>query len=84
VNVVADLSELLSLCAQLRAEERPGDGAAWAGTVALLGASDERLHDARAALAERGDSARLLGLAEAAAGESPTARALALHAARVY
>src|SRR5919108_5449282 len=32
VPAVADLAELISLCAQLRAERIPGDGAAWAAT----------------------------------------------------
>ena len=52
VGVVADLAELVSLCAQLRAEERDGDGAAWAGTVALLGTGDLRLENARARAAD--------------------------------
>jgi hypothetical protein len=82
-DVVADLAELLSLCAQLRAEQRAGDGPAWAATVALLGAEDGRLEEARTPLGEHGDSAGLLRLAEAVAGEGPTARALALHAGRV-
>jgi hypothetical protein len=37
VNAVAELAELLSLCAHLRAEGRSGDGRAWAETVAGLG-----------------------------------------------
>lgn len=81
--MVADLAELLSLCAQLQAEKRSGDGVAWAATVACLGTGDGRLEDARAALGERGESDLLLALAEAVAGERRTARALALHAARV-
>jgi hypothetical protein len=84
VDVVADLAQLLSLCAQLRAEERMGDGAAWAATVALLGAADGRLEDARLTLGEAGDPEKLLTLAEEVAGEGPTARALALHTERVH
>ena len=42
VEVVADLAALISRCAQLRAEGLEGDGAAWAGTVASLGAADAR------------------------------------------
>ncbi|MGH3023787.1 MAG: hypothetical protein ACRDNI_09050 [Gaiellaceae bacterium] len=38
VAVVADLAALISRCAQLRAEGRDGDGQAWAGTAASLGA----------------------------------------------
>ncbi|MDQ4019640.1 MAG: hypothetical protein M3188_07385, partial [Actinomycetota bacterium] len=37
VDAVADLAELLSVCAHLRADGRPGDGLAWAAAVALLG-----------------------------------------------
>src|SRR5207248_7783566 len=37
VEAVADLAELISLCAQLRADEAAGDGAAWAASAALLG-----------------------------------------------
>ena len=37
VEAVADMAELISLCAHLRAEEKPGDGEAWASTVAGLG-----------------------------------------------
>jgi hypothetical protein len=42
VEVVADLAALISRCAQLRAEGGEGDGRAWAGTVASLGAGDAR------------------------------------------
>jgi hypothetical protein len=83
VAVVADLAELVSLCAQLRAEEREGDGAAWAGTVGVLGAGDSRLEEARAALRLGGDPGPLLALAELEAGTEAVGRALALHAARV-
>src|SRR5581483_10958172 len=37
VDAVADLSELISLCSQLRAEHADGDGALWAASAALLG-----------------------------------------------
>ena len=79
VGVVADLAELLALCAHLRAERRPGDGEAWAATIALLGRVEERLAEARAALTEGADDAPLLELAESAAGKEPVARALTLH-----
>ncbi|MGH3041533.1 MAG: hypothetical protein ACRDNG_07320, partial [Gaiellaceae bacterium] len=84
VAVVSDLAELVSLCAQLRAEEREGDGAAWAGTVALLGADDGRLETARAALRLRADPAPLLAAADLDAGPAAVERALALHAERVF
>jgi hypothetical protein len=83
VTVVSDLAELVSVCAQLRAEERDGDGAAWAGTVSVLGSGDPRLEDGRAALRLEGDSAPLLALAELEAGEDAVGRALALHASLV-
>ena len=47
VAAVADLGELISLCAQLRGERAAGDGAAWAATAAHLG--NGRLDEARAA-----------------------------------
>ena len=37
VEAVMDLSSLISLCAQLRADQLPGDGEAWAATAATLG-----------------------------------------------
>ena len=37
VEAVADLAALISLCAQLRADEADGDGVAWAATAAWLG-----------------------------------------------
>lgn len=83
VDVVTDLAELLSLCAQLQAEARGGDGAAWAATVALLGRGDGRLTDARGELRDRRAEEPLLRLAEDAAGAEPVGRALALHASRV-
>jgi hypothetical protein len=83
VTVVADRAELVSLCAQLRAEERPGDGAAWAGTVAHLGADDGRLESARTALRLQREPSRLLELAELEAGPEAVVRALELHAERV-
>ena len=48
LDAVAALAELISLCAQARADDGDGDGPAWAATAALLGAG--RLDDARAAL----------------------------------
>jgi hypothetical protein len=37
VKAVADLAELISLCAQLRADGLTGDGLAWAATASSLG-----------------------------------------------
>jgi hypothetical protein len=77
VAAVHDLAELLSLCAQGRAEGRGGDAQAWAATAALLGAS--ALDEARAALRDRSDAAPLESAARAAAGDDAVDRALAGH-----
>ena len=55
VAAVADLSELISLCSQLRAEETDGDGPLWAATAALLGRG--ALDEARTALRLHADPA---------------------------
>ncbi len=81
VASVADLAELISLCAQLRAEAATGDGAAWAATAALLGRGV--LTDARDALRLYGDPLPLLRLAEAAVSRPALERALAAHRRRV-
>ena len=78
VDAVVDLAELISLCAQARADERPGDGAAWAATASLL--ARRRLGDARAALSRNGDPRPLDLLARQAAGDDAVDRALAVHA----
>jgi hypothetical protein len=83
VGVVSDLAELISLCSQLRAEELDGDGAAWAGTAALLGNEDGRLERARAALRVNGDAALLIAAAELEAGREAAEQALVRHAGRV-
>jgi hypothetical protein len=80
-SAVADLAELISLCGQLRAEGREGDGAVWAASAALLGA--EVLAGARAALRDDGDPAPLEALARETAGDEAVDRALAAHAGRV-
>jgi hypothetical protein len=41
VEAVGDLAALISLCARLRADGLPGDGAAWAATTATLGGGEE-------------------------------------------
>jgi hypothetical protein len=81
VAAVEDLAELISLCAQLRAEQADGDGVAWAATAALLGTG--RLEGPRDALRLDGDPAPLTELAQAAAGEASVAAALAAHRLRV-
>jgi hypothetical protein len=81
VDAVGDLSELISLCSQLRAEDAPGDGPLWAATAALLGAG-RGLDDARAALRLHGDASRLDVAARAAAGSEPVEHALVAHLSR--
>ena len=79
-DAVSDLSELISLCSQLRAERADGDGALWAASAALLGAGP-RLDEARAALRLHGDPALLETAARSAAGDAAVDDALATHAA---
>jgi hypothetical protein len=74
VDAVADLAALISLCAELRADGRPGDGAAWAATAALLAAGP---------LEETRHPAALEDAARAAAGSEAVSRALTLHGLRV-
>jgi hypothetical protein len=83
VDAVADLSELISLCAQLRAEEADGvrDGAAWAATAALLGQG--RLGAGREALRAERDASLLLLLAREAAGSDLVDGCVSSHLRRV-
>lgn len=78
VPAVADLAELIALCAQARADGRDGDGAAWAATAARLG--EGGLERARAALRLAGDARALEAMARAAAGDEAVQTALAAHA----
>ena len=80
VAAVADLAELISLCAQLRADRLDGDGVAWAATAALLGTGT--LGEARDALRLEGDVGPLGELALAAAGPVPLEVALRAHGRR--
>jgi len=80
VAAVADLSELISLCSQVRAEEADGDGALWAATAALLGRG--ALDDARTALRLHADAAPLEHAARTAAGDAAVDAALEAHAGR--
>jgi hypothetical protein len=81
VDAVSDLSELISLCSQLRAENAEGDGPLWAATAALLGRG--RLDEPRSALRLRGDASVLEAVARAAVGDDAVDRALAAHSGRV-
>jgi len=78
VDAVGDLAELISLCAQARADGRDGDGAAWAATAALIG--QRRLDIPRADLRNRGDAGPLERLARETAGDEAVERALETHA----
>ena len=78
VDAVSDLAELISLCAQARAEGRDGDGAAWAATASALGTGG--LDVARTALREHGDPGAVEAVARHAAGDVAVAAALATHA----
>ena len=80
VAAVADLAELISLCSQVRAEERDGDGPLWAATAALLGR--DALDEARTALRLHADPQPLDAAARAAAGAEAVEAALAAHALR--
>jgi hypothetical protein len=74
VDAVGDLAALISLCAELRAEDAPGDGAAWAATAALLGTGPLEVTREPSALEQA---------AGAAAGAEAVSRALSLHQDRV-
>jgi hypothetical protein len=78
VAAVSDLAELISLCAQARADGRDGDGAAWAATSARLGRGG--LDAAREELRVHGRAGELDAVAREAAGEADVERALAAHA----
>ena len=82
VAAVADLSELISLCSQLRAEDAEGDGPLWAATAALLGAGPT-LDEPRAALRLRNDARPLEATARAAAGDEAVEQALDAHRGRL-
>lgn len=82
VDAVGDLSELISLCGQLRAADAEGDGPLWAATAALLGGGGA-LDGPRAALRLRGDPAALEAAARAAAGDEPVECALVAHSLRL-
>ena len=81
VEAVHDLAELISLCAQARADGRPGEAEAWAATAALLGQG--ALDAARRDLRESGDFTALVGLARTAAGAAAVEGACVAHDLRV-
>ncbi len=79
VTAVERLAALISVCAQLRADGREGDGEAWAATAALL-ANGPALEEAVAVLRDGGEARALGTLAASSAGESAVDLALAAHA----
>jgi hypothetical protein len=81
VEAVNDLAELIALCAYLRAEEIPGDGAAWAATAATLGRG--ALDEGRSSLRLDNDPTPLERLARATAGDAQVDAALSAHRARL-
>ena len=81
IAAVLDLADLISMCAQVRAEGANGDGAAWAATAARLGAGG--LDAARDALRLDADPAPLDEVARESAGAEPVKRAFAAHAVLV-
>lgn len=81
VEAVHDLAELISLCAQARADGRAGEAEAWAATSALLGQG--ALVQARRELSEQGSATHLIELARSAAGVDAVEVACAAHDLRV-
>ena len=77
IGAVHDLAELISLCAQARAERRDGEGIAWAATAALLGQGT--LTNARSGLRDRGDVTALTAAARAASGAEAVEAACCAH-----
>jgi hypothetical protein len=61
VEAVADLAELISFCARLRADGVDGDGDAWVATSSTLGTASDAPTDVRAVAAARAAHARLVG-----------------------
>jgi hypothetical protein len=81
VEAVNDLAELISLCAQARADRVNDDGIAWAATAATLG--EGSLNAARRELRDERCAAALESVAREAVGGDALARALAVHDGRV-
>jgi hypothetical protein len=81
VEAVNDLAELIALCSYLRAEEIPGDGAAWAATASALATGT--LDEPRSSLRLDNDPAPLERLARIGAGDAKVDAAFAAHRARL-
>jgi hypothetical protein len=78
VPAVADLADLISLCAQGQADGRDGDGAAWAATASLLGRAALERPRTRLRLARDPDD--LEQAARTSAGDAAVDAAFAAHA----
>ena len=78
VAAVHDLAELISLCAQARADGRAGEMEAWAATAALLGRGS--LGPARAALRDAADPSALADVARETVGADAFELACCAHA----
>ena len=81
VEAVHDLAELISLCAQARADGRGGEAEAWAATAALLGQRRARGRQERLRL--RGNAGPLAELARVAVGPEALECACVAHDLRV-
>jgi hypothetical protein len=81
VQAVNDLAELIALCAYLRAEGIPGDGAVWAATATALGRGE--LDEARSSLRLDNDPGPLERHARIHAGDAAVDAALAAHRTRL-
>jgi hypothetical protein len=81
VAAVDDLAELIAVCSYMRAEELPGDGAAWAATAAVLGRG--LLDAGRSSLRLDNDPAPLERLARGEVGDGPVDASLAAHRGRL-
>ena len=77
IEAVHDLAELISLCAQARADGRDGEAVAWAATSALLGRG--ALVEARADLRDRGDPSALAAAARRIVGAEAVEIACCAH-----
>ena len=76
-SAVRDLAELISLCAQSRADGTDGDAAVWAATCSVLG--DDVLDAARAVVRAGGGVGALEDVSRTAADPGALGQALAAH-----
>jgi hypothetical protein len=72
VKAVADLAELISRCAQLRAEGLDGDGREWVATSSALGEGGQASANEHAVDTALAVHARFVGRSDAAAKQPPS------------